>query len=1312
MSASHHIIRRYTFDVQFSAKAKAIALQDSLSSLFRRRLTADMDELLQQLLPEDMVAVLDTLELDLGTVLYKDMETQLPLKLLEALENALSSILRTGTPGSQHHLSGKVMVKSGSERLCELLEYYLLSGAMPWWASAAEREQPDQAIFQLAANAPALLAALIRKLGQVQYVRKRIAWQFSIAAIQQIINVLEPAEAKFILEYSREVLHIQQRQQVLQTESKALERAVWLFVLTYLLTDGGSNFDRKEFVRSHLTQMAHHFNVEYDALLQLFYDALVFYRQEIQAATIGGFIKALYSETHPAGSIRSRTFSSRKQDEQATAPVNILRYYLQFGSFPWWAAHTSLTMLYEALLLSARQSPAQLKEMLTLSLQQELAWKRWTTLFEPAQRTAVIMQLNDNWLLQANEQFFDRPSARMAGMVPGMASSEDPAHILLRDVILYRLLYGSIPWWGKTYAHFSVHSLLQQLMEQSVTELVMVFKYAGTLSYTMERFLSGITSEQFFTIARASGLTDMARDAYEQVYTLLQSVHRYVISGVKTSVLQQQVMKAFWRVWAEAGYEHFSTAGFTEEAVRYWAEVTGITPGSLVVLMKSALPAIIAEEEGGYQWLINQLQQLITVWQTEGAALYHAFVSGRAPEASQDPHPLIHFIRNNGAPATAEEKELSGSTITVWLRHFLEEGALPPQAGSFSTNETIWLSTRMLEWLYINYKEKLADIKAVMQRLPLMLNRVYSLWQVSTTLAPVRELLMSWMEYVLAPPEAGTMVVMDGLWQELPQQQGSPVREQRSTLPAAVSRLLHRFSQYDAITSATEKQEWLEQAIGLLTYFLAHKRLPDHLYGVEGATVQALLKQSVILLFREKPTVLNAMFGDGKGLLAARMEIYQVFTPPTGGLQENSIRQSLEAYAIEDSLLMLQETVAPSLKSAVSSFRDAVRFYKQQGRQERQSFHKRIFQYPVLVQYAAQQLDDDTFLEMMEDIEIGWGHPAAAALRELQRLFDRIINDSGEREKLRVLFRQFHIMLLTGQFTLPNATAYASRFLEFVMNNGAGIARNFIEQLVEVDEKTIISSYNHLRNILPALQQSAVKYARSHLHMDNIRSRMYEKDIQLLSPRQEPGSRLPAVKQPLAAENGNKHELPAPAEQANKEYEKLKMPEPDTVYVGNAGLVLLYPFLTFAFQRLGYVVAGQFTSPEAQIRAIHFLQYTVNLKEEHAEHELVLNKVLCNFPLEEPLPAELILKDEEKQLSQEMLQVVLQQWDRMKHTSVEGFREAFLKRDGALWETEEAWYMRVEQRGYDMILQTLPWSFGMLKTSWMDKMLYTEWVFQ
>lgn len=1299
MSASHHIIRRYTFDVQFSAKAKAAVLQDSISSLFRQRLAADMDELLQQLLPADLVAVLDTLELDLGTILYKDLEAQLPLKLLEALEKALSSILRTGTPGQQHQLTGKVMVKSGSERLQELLEYYLLAGAMPWWATAEEREQPDRAVLLLASVAPDRLAVLVRKLARQEYVRKRLAWQFSIDTIQKVVTVLEPAEAAFIFEYSREVLLVQQQQQVLQTEGRTLERAVWLFVLTYLLTEAGSNFSRKQFVRSHLTQMAHHFNVDYDSLLQLFYDALVFYGHEIHTATIGGFIKTLYSENTVSNNRQARPFSHGRNEEKPADHVTLLRYYLQFGSYPWWAPPVAIAQLYDALMVTAKQSSQPLKEMLTLALQQEASWKRWTGLFDATQRTALIGQLNDNRLLQANEQFFIRPAQHAA---------ENPEHILLRDVILYRLLYGSIPWWGRTYAHFSIQSLLQQLMEQSAAEAVLVFKYAGTLAYAIERFLPGMTSAFFFHISQAAGVTDMAVNAYKQVYALLQSVHSHVVSGVNGSVLQQQVLKAFWQTWAATGYGRFSVTGFTEAAVRCWSEASGIMPGSLSYLMKSALPEILREGDH-QQWLTNHLQQLVAAWQTEGAALYHTFTPGWMPDASQHPHQLIQFVRNNRAPGSAEERELSGATITGWLRYFLEEGRLPAQAGSFTLQEATWLSARMLEWLYINNKEKLADIVSSVQPLPAMLNRLFSLWQISTTYTPVRELLQACMERVLAAPEAGTMIVVDGLWQVVPVQRDASVKEPRVTLPAAVSRLLHRFSQYDTISSATEQQEWLEQAIQLLKHFLTHQRLPDHLNNIDRPAVQALLKQAVMLLFREKPTVLNTMFSDRAGLLSARMVIYQVFTPPAG-LLESNIRQSLEVYAVEDSLLLLQETVTPSLKSTVNGFRDAVRFYKQQGRQERQAFYKRIFQYPVLAQYAAQQLDDDTFLDMMEDVEIGWGHPATAALRELQLLFDRLIEDSGEREKLRVLYRQFHIMLLSGQFAVHNATAYATRFLEFVANTGSSIARSFIERLVGVNAKTVVSSYNHLRNILPALQQNAVKYAQTHLHMDNIRNRLYENDAALLYPQQAVKPARPAVRPPAAMEG--KPELPSTYPPVDRDYEKLKKPEPETIYVNNAGLVLLYPFLTTAFLRLGYLQAGQFISQDAQIRAIHLLQYTVNGKEVHAEHELVLNKVLCNFPLEEPVPLELTLKEEEKQLSHEMLKVVLQQWERMKHTSAEGFQEAFLSRDGALWETEEAWFLRVEQRGYDLILQTLPWSAAMVKTSWMHKVLYTEWVYK
>jgi hypothetical protein len=75
-----------------------------------------------------------------------------------------------------------------------------------------------------------------------------------------------------------------------------------------------------------------------------------------------------------------------------------------------------------------------------------------------------------------------------------------------------------------------------------------------------------------------------------------------------------------------------------------------------------------------------------------------------------------------------------------------------------------------------------------------------------------------------------------------------------------------------------------------------------------------------------------------------------------------------------------------------------------------------------------------------------------------------------------------------------------------------------------------------------------------------------------------------------------------------------------------------------------------------------------------------------------------------------MWQVVIQRSGKLSNSTVDGFRVSFLHREGVLTETEEAWTLRVEQRGYDMILQMLPWAFGTIKFTWMEKPLYVEWL--
>ena len=88
---------------------------------------------------------------------------------------------------------------------------------------------------------------------------------------------------------------------------------------------------------------------------------------------------------------------------------------------------------------------------------------------------------------------------------------------------------------------------------------------------------------------------------------------------------------------------------------------------------------------------------------------------------------------------------------------------------------------------------------------------------------------------------------------------------------------------------------------------------------------------------------------------------------------------------------------------------------------------------------------------------------------------------------------------------------------------------------------------------------------------------------------------------------------------------------------------------------------------------------------------MVLNKILCNIPIDEPVSAGIEMTENEIAVSAELLNAILVQWDKLKNTSPESFQSSFLQRDGALSRIEENWNLKVESRGYDVLLNTLPW---------------------
>lgn len=161
--------------------------------------------------------------------------------------------------------------------------------------------------------------------------------------------------------------------------------------------------------------------------------------------------------------------------------------------------------------------------------------------------------------------------------------------------------------------------------------------------------------------------------------------------------------------------------------------------------------------------------------------------------------------------------------------------------------------------------------------------------------------------------------------------------------------------------------------------------------------------------------------------------------------------------------------------------------------------------------------------------------------------------------------------------------------------------------------------------------------------------------------------------------------------------------------VENAGLCLLAPYLPGFFSRLGFTEGGQFKTAVLAHRALYLLQYLVNGRQKNLEFTLQLNKLLCGIGIEEPVGKYKRLSPAERAEADDLLLSVIANWPALKSTSIQGFRSSFLQRKGILTLKGMAWVLQVERKGFDLLLDSLPWTFNLIKAPWMSKMLEVEW---
>jgi hypothetical protein len=839
MGISSHMIRRWTFDIRYADKDRAKDLQDKVSVLFNHHLAAAAEQVINKVLSPSESVWIHELELDLGILPDSNFEQDLLRILPGALEEALrdriaKSAQRQDNGGNSLHF------RTGEERHYALLKHYLLTGSMPWWSVPEEGVALEDILLQLIAASPAQFAVFIVGIAKQDYVLKRLAWHFSRHAVQQMISSLEAEQATFIFGYVTGVITLHSKQALVAHAQNEFERAVWLFVLTYLVTENSGQFNRKQFIRRHLERLARHFNADYFHLLYIFRKAIDLYRQYIPSDSFITFIQVLYEENIAAG------------------------------------MHT-----------------------------------------DGAQSFAVLPA-------QGND-------------------------------------------------HVNVPRLL----------------------------------------------------------------------------------------------------------------------------------------------------------------------------------PL------NGAPHT--------------------------------------------------------DIP-----LPLL-----------------------WINY-------------------------------------------------DTIAVREDREEVWQQAVSLFRAFITGQPLPAWFNRLQKGRQDVLLKQAVILLFRKRPMLLAGLWEQPLPLLQSRLHIHQLFDSTVTPLEEN-IRHQLQRYAEQDTIQFLQQALPHTFIQHRNSFREIWLQYQQRSHTERLTFYRNILAPLAVLQQVAVHTTEEDFWSMMKDaLPLLWGNHTIVALQQWQQLLETLVTDNLERERVKLLFRRFNLLWLSGKIQINNSESYISQLAQFLNSFGETTVQKLMQAIVQHDMSSV-TTFTQIRNALPALQQVTAALTRTVMPSNKAQSQQAmtalpaSQEEKTAAPKQQPYERLFAIPVKTAAS------------------------EQEAVTVQNAGLILLHPFFHTYFSRLEMLTKGKFNDEKARQKAIRLLQLLVDGETGHAEHTLLLNRVLCNAPWEEPLDPDIVITESEKQLAGQLVGAAIQQWPKMHNSSLEGFRASFLKREGLLWQTEEAWMLRIPQRSYDIILQTLPWGFGMMRFSWLPKPLYTEW---
>lgn len=1398
-SQEAHIVTRCQWNTAFDSKQLAHQLQTDISSWSAYKMKRVMNSVFDSICPKGQTLKIRKLAVDLGAITYENLLSELPLRLEEALRNALYDLILYPKNGDK-----TLEIIHEDVAQISVLRDFLMQGILPWNYQESYGTAVQIMDSQLNNNRLDVIQ-MIQEIGTASNVRKRIAWQFPDVLVKKIIIGLEPNNHQQIIDFSDEFVKVQEKETIVQTSTNDLKKNIWLWILNYLFTERGTIFNRIAFVRSTVTQMASHFNISYDAMIELIENAIE--RATEYSQVDKGFIAILKLLSEEVKNTSFSRIKTKKQEENYWSKVETYFYNASART-----AHVAKNEFNELVINLSKLDAKRFQKIILKVEQKPIVWKGILKDLIPAAVENLFLALSPSESKNVLQQI------SFLSKLPQTTKAHIDTLDLYTFGIDFCIAHQHASVTKTAFLDFVIEKLVQQKQQD---KLVLLEHFVGGNSSQEQKKVSFLPLFQELHSLYQKEISHSKNYTSEAV--LQQVLFRYAVElqrGNYTTTAFQSIEKTLQK-WMTASPEKFwdavqqlkktpmltkhISALVTSYGTAKFVNVSSPKMYALVVKIEQILALLISKhpkQASAFRAIKNELfsQSFQVVWEfpeVNEAEFFTKLLQQLVQEYPRSVSKKELFEALNLLVKTLKIRTLSWSNrefvsiqkqynvqkVQTLLETILDYTSQSNQQLKVAEKLSILVRQKQMTTHEFQQNENTLIsyllVHDVQLKTRLIAKFTKKILATKTTLSEtkIKTLLHELFWQTLAHYESyrGDVQKFSAFYKKTVFQTFSELKKEVPKVATTHKKNLEKVSlqtPYQISVAALFEAIRVNLETTTPQFEIAQKSYDFatiYKLGLETSPAQMRAMLQEINITKKQRTFLKqhisfelfaAFFANDasnnnsdafKAIytlfhLAKQLGTAQIINALQIKFWKQTISLLQQKQAAKTTIKILVDSTFEALSSIASLDQITIVKHIQNNHiaipellrivlVERHQIFELIYQQQpqISLSKALKSYQKPGEIELLSNHLITKHEIPAWFVHTEAYSYEQLVNELVAQQPLIVLktIRSVHfseaqwtrfvqtvnvepfISTLQKLYTAPqkDLANLLTLYETFAFVNIRGISTKDIQEIIL---RKVVVAWRASNWSLIASTQIWNELLWEICGKKSVHKKDFFKAIDLIKTML-PTTLLVTYKSLLSNEKAAQH-ISQKEHTTNikndvlMEQKESSFPE-EGVSIRNAGLVILNSYFLMLLERLEIVKDKAFVSEEAQLDAIHYLQYIVTGHTQTEESLLALNKILVGISPETPVKDSVEMTESQKELINGLIQAAINYWPEIGQTSVDGFRGNWLVRDGILRENEDRWELLVEKRPYDVLMIKSPFSFSVIKLPWMDKPLHVTWPF-